>query len=132
MNPGDGALRNNAAFAAAQLGRLDEAEQYLAGIGLLDNPDEAHTVEATRGLIAFRRGDVEAGRRLYGRARDGFVESKSAQQAVMAVLHWALEEVRISPQSLLALLEPARESVQRYPSAEGTLLLQRLESRRPA
>ena len=128
-NPGDGGIRNNAAFAAAQLGRLSEAEAHLAAAGMTADEDQAHTVEATRGLIAFRRGDVPTGRRLYGQAREGFMKSRSSYQAVMALLHWAMEEARINPASARVLLAPARESVASHPTAEGSLMLKRLEAR---
>ncbi|MBS0023213.1 hypothetical protein [Microbacterium paraoxydans] len=128
-NPNDGGLRNNAAFAAAHLGRLDEAEAHLAFAGTTSDEDQAHTVEATRGLIAFRRGDLLAGRRLYQEAVEGFREARTPYQVVMALLHWALEEARVSPGSSQSLAAAARQWVERYPTAEGRLLLERLESR---
>ncbi len=127
-HPSDGGLRNNAAFAAAHLGRLEDAELHLAAAGLTHDPDQLHTVEATRGLIAFRRGNVAAGRERYRTAVDGFREDKSPYQVVMALLLWAIEEARVSPVAAGPLVQPAREWVERYPTAEGFLLLSRLEA----
>ncbi|MDU0346760.1 hypothetical protein RWH44_13740 [Microbacterium sp. KSW2-29] len=131
-SPHDGGLRNNAAFAAAQLGRLAEAEAHLAAATVDNDADQVHTVEATRGLISFRRGDAETGRHLYRSALDGFRSLRLPYQGVMALLHWAMEEERVGSVHARELLEAAQQVVDRYPTAEGALLLQRLKSRMEA
>lgn len=67
--PGQPVLLNNKAFALINLGRLDEAEKVLAqapSAGGGKGPEV--TLAATRGLLAFRRGDPTRGRALYLRS----------------------------------------------------------------
>jgi tetratricopeptide (TPR) repeat protein len=68
-NPAHPMLRNNAAFALAQLGRLEDAEEELDFVrdSELDTEGRA-VINATRGLLAFRRGEVERAKGLYGEA----------------------------------------------------------------
>jgi tetratricopeptide (TPR) repeat protein len=65
-NPRDPIILNNLAFCEASLGNIDAAAKALAEV-----PHESQTlpsVTATRGLVSFRAGDPEMGRRLYEEA----------------------------------------------------------------
>ena len=64
-NPGDLTLRNNLAFALINLGCTDEAERELERIheGAGATEDRI-VVKATRGLLEFRTGQLELGRKI--------------------------------------------------------------------
>jgi tetratricopeptide (TPR) repeat protein len=65
-NPKDATLLNNLAFAYASSGQTTEAETVLGRVEVGRLADhEKIIVEATRGLIAFRKGNHELGRALY-------------------------------------------------------------------
>ena len=92
-NPVNSTLRNNAAFALAQLGRLPEAEDELAHVREAElDEHERSVIRATRGLIAFRSGDPERGRALYAEAIAGFGDP--ADRA-LATLMFVAEMLRL-------------------------------------
>lgn len=90
-NPSEFLLRNNLVFALASSERLDEAGEHLALIDPTRLDEEQRVVfEATTGLLAFRRGDAETGRRFYAEAINRAQDP--AQRAIAAIL-WAREEI---------------------------------------
>jgi len=104
-NPRDPFLLNNLAFGLANLGNLNEARISLSRI--LPDPDEK-SVEicriATLGLIEFRAGNSELGRRLYRDAIDSAEAAKMKRLTARARIFYALEEARIgSPVAAQAL-----------------------------
>lgn len=129
-DPTDPTLTNNAAFAAAQLGEIDKAERYLSHASPYLAADEALVITATRGLIAFRRGDVESGRSSYRAAIEGFAEEKMRTHVAMAVNLLASEEVRIRSLQMHDAVNAARIATSGLPteSPEAELLLERLEN----
>ena len=90
-------LRNNLTIALAELGSLDEAK---AEFGRINSESLGRNAEmywlATRGLLAFRELAYEEGRRLYQQAVDSAAHESDKLTKVMALLHWALEEIRAS------------------------------------
>lgn len=60
-------LRTSMAFSFASLNRLQEAEEILRSIGTGHGVFDSIT-DANRGLIAFRRGEIESGINLYRNA----------------------------------------------------------------
>ena len=64
--PKNATLRNNLVVALAYQGRIDEAIAQFVKIPL-PLPDDlpAYIYTATAGLVQFRRGDIEYGRRCY-------------------------------------------------------------------
>jgi Flp pilus assembly protein TadD len=65
-NPDDVTLLNNLAYCLINLGRLSEAEDVLRNVHRWRmDATEASVLQATRGLLAYRQGDRETGRRLY-------------------------------------------------------------------
>lgn len=127
-NPGDAMLSNNAAYAAAALGRLDDAEQYLNFDGPVVGEDEANVLLATRGFVAHKRGLVEEGRTLYQQAVNGFAEARLPQQMMMAVCVWGIEEARAGGPLASELLKTARRLGERVRSPDTSMLLQRFEA----
>jgi hypothetical protein len=67
--PKDVVLLNNLAYCYARDNKLDEAEELLNVIDSLKKDEKRKSTEAcskaTRGLVAFRRKNIEEGRRLY-------------------------------------------------------------------
>lgn len=124
-HPRDGTLRNNAAFALAQLGRLEEARQQLAEPSELEG-NERITITATRGLIAFRAGAIEEGRNLYRQAVDEFMAIERTDSSEIARAYWLLEEARADPILARSLLGAAQERLGEIDQAEVALLTERL------
>lgn len=94
--PDEQMLRNNLAFALIHADRLDEAKAQLSmidgdGVGSLT----ASTVEATRGLMAFREGNPTVGRALYESAEAGFRDQRLPHLTALARLFQAQEEIRL-------------------------------------
>lgn len=93
-NPTDYMLRNNLVFALASSGRIQEARDEL---NLLDEHTESQrldgewglTVEATKGLVAFREGDIAAGRAAYLKV---IKDAKDSSLQALATVLWAREE----------------------------------------
>jgi tetratricopeptide (TPR) repeat protein len=70
-NHGNAMLLNNLAFALVQQGRIGEAQKAaLQGLDAKPAPSDVPYLIATTGLILFRAGRFELGRRLYLRAVD--------------------------------------------------------------
>jgi tetratricopeptide (TPR) repeat protein len=87
-------LFNNLAFALANLGRPEEAAKVLKqGTPLISSDYHSIVFNATRGLIAFRAGDVNMGRSLYMRAI-GMAARNEALKPVghVASIYYALRE----------------------------------------
>jgi len=94
-NPKDYMLRNNLVFALASSGRVAEARKALDALDSQIQNSELEddwgiTIEATRGLVAFREGDVEKGRRAYERVIR--VARERSLRAVAAIIR-AREEL---------------------------------------
>jgi tetratricopeptide (TPR) repeat protein len=91
-NPGNALLLNNLAFSQANLGRLTDASATLARVKPSDEGWTRPTLTATRGFLAFRRGEFEEGRALYQKAIDTMQDS---EHRLRATLMLASEEARI-------------------------------------
>jgi hypothetical protein len=90
-DPTDHSLINNLAVALAFQDRVSEAVRVFSRIiKPLRNGLGEFVADATRGLIAFRSGDVEAGRYWYGRAD---TEAPDSDARRLVLLHWAGEEI---------------------------------------
>lgn len=126
-HPHDGTLRNNAAFALACMGKIEEAHNELAEVSALDQ-NESVTVLATRGLIEYRRGNPEEGRLLYRRAIQGFMDIDRPDLSDIARAYWMLEEFRANPSSGEALARLAESDYSLSASPEVQLLIHRLKS----
>lgn len=103
-------LRASLVYAAACLGRLDEAEQLINTI-LLDNDDEAIALvlEADRGLIALRRGQHAEGRAFYQAAIQGFRRRKDLGMEILAHAYFSREAARAGLEDAAQLLTEAEK-----------------------
>lgn len=96
-NPNDPYLLNNLAFSLANTGNAVQARKYIerARQQQIDDEGLQIAVTATEGLIAFRLGDAEAGRKLYAAAEKQATEEGLRREAQMATLYLTNEELRI-------------------------------------
>jgi Tfp pilus assembly protein PilF len=113
-DPDEATLLNNMAFYLASADRLDDAETYLAR--LLDLPDVSDisvALNATTGLLAFRRGDMQQGARLYEAAIAAAAARREHDQEISAKLYYARELFRWRDPSAPARLTEAFEAANR-------------------
>jgi tetratricopeptide (TPR) repeat protein len=94
-DPSDLLLQNNLVFTLTETGCLDEAERVHLRIPhkSLTGTDRVIWL-ANTGLIAFRRGDLELGRKCYGMAVSVAREMKDARLERLAEIYRLGEEIR--------------------------------------
>jgi len=94
-HPNDPQIINNLAFALALENRLDDAEKHLGKIVNLSNVDQIASVclTATKGLVAFRRGNKTKGRKLYSESIEKTEEIKNNYLKGLAMLNYVREEI---------------------------------------
>lgn len=117
-NPSDQMLRNNLAFALASCGETERAAGALTDLVLPTDAARRSAITATRGLIAFRSGDVDAGRSLYRQAVDGLAKVRDVDRASIACLYWAREEFLHRTLQAPTVLAEAETYVARASAAE--------------
>lgn len=130
-NPGSGLLRNNLAYSLIECGDLEDAERILCGL-----PDsmEDHTAvasRATRGLLAFRRGNLDEGRRQYDEAIRQARSVGLREEEAMAAVMLAREEVRSGGVFGVAALDAASQAVKASGNGLSRLALDRILSGPP-
>lgn len=128
-NPHDFTLLNNLTFALANSGRVSEAEEQFGKIKIPELKPREHIVFlATRGLLCYRRGQLEEGRTLYLEAIKRASGASFATLRSRAALHWAFEELRSNTQAALDAVKLARELFQVDARPETNILLERLNN----
>ena len=94
-NPRHPLLMNNLAYALICNGEHEEAARILATVDrATTSPEDQNNLSATEGLLAFRRNDMERGRRLYKGAIKGAQRAKNLRQEMMAHANLVQESVR--------------------------------------
>ncbi len=94
-NPDDLLVINNLAFALGNMGRIHEARAVLASAELKDAPPgRVVALTATDGLLHFREGKIDKGRRLYESAIELAKKNNARRLAALALVFWAKEERR--------------------------------------
>jgi hypothetical protein len=98
----------------AKVGKITDARRHLDLISKdgLSRSDRA-TIEATRGLIAFRSGDPNDGTRMYQHAIEMLPTRESR---VLALINFAIETIRIDPQVGDALARQSEEEAAKLSS----------------
>jgi len=111
-NPSNHILLNNLSVALANQDRLDEAEEEYRKIDW-DSASNAKdpTRYATKGLIAFRRGNFDQGRELYQMATDAARARDAKEDLVLAYIHWAREEMMAQTDKPLELIARAKSAI---------------------
>ena len=91
-NPNDLYLINNLAFALANQGKLDEADKVLIDLHqpVLDQGINV-ALTATKGLLCFRRGKIDAGRELYLEAISLAKKTNNLKNRALASIFYSRE-----------------------------------------
>ena len=105
-NPHNTRLLNNLAYSLALNNKTEEASKEIAKVksNTLDE-DSKICLKATKGLIAFRSGEIKLGRKLY---MDAILDSKEADNKHfnwMAILNFAREEILINSENVKYIME---------------------------
>jgi hypothetical protein len=106
MAPNDSWVYNNLAVALIYEGKLQEGEAYAHRFSLDQLSDGARVVHtATRGLLAYRRGEHDDGMDLYLAAAQ--MDAAKQDRALLAMIFWHLlrEESRIGSPGVEELAE---------------------------
>ncbi|MBU1702310.1 MAG: hypothetical protein KJ970_09695 [Candidatus Eisenbacteria bacterium] len=113
-------IKNNHAFSLASLNRVADAAKVQQSIDQASlRARERSTFAATRGLIEFRKGDLQEGRRLYAKAISDLKNVGDYRGATIATLFLAREELRVSSPVGEAVLSSAREMALSYEVKEA-------------
>lgn len=106
---------NNYAFALARIGRTDDARKALnTALRYEPSREEKLVITATFGLIRFREGYVEEGRKFYTDAGRGFELIKDFRSAAIATYYWAVEEKGINSQNAESKIKEAKREIERH------------------
>jgi len=105
LEPSVLSLNNDLAVAHAYAGNSAAADDAIE-IAISAQPSSKATIamEATRGLIAYKKGDVDEGRAYYLSAIEKADEEGSADSKLMAIWHMLREESQIGTSGLKKLL----------------------------
>ena len=104
-NPNDPRLLAQLFYCKASRGEVDSAESILPRLETAIEDDEGHRspeewevmLHADRGLLAYRRGHMAEGRRLYREAMRVAKSSKLREAHALALLNYVREEARSNP-----------------------------------
>ena len=115
-NQSDFTLMNNLAFALINRGNMKEARETLSIASRLQSSDlERIVLHATKGLLAFRTGDVAVGRKLYSDARAKARHLRNHQLLTLASVFHAIEEVSQQVSDSSSVLTEAFHALRRDP-----------------
>lgn len=126
-DPLDLSLRGNKAYSLAALGMLDEAEIELNLIESHHDDNYRPTNDATRGMVAFMRGEVERGRQLYEQALDSFEKRKEKEQVTDCLAFMARTMKAVKAPGTDEVLKRAVERFKKEPSLAAAVILRDLE-----
>jgi hypothetical protein len=129
-NPNDPGFHIGLAFSYASTGRRDEAYSELSKIELSESEDwVGAAIEANYGLLAFRGGYAESGRKRYGMAVQKADLIKDKRTKLTALVYWATEELALPDSNSVSLLAEALEANKAASGYFNSFLLQRLTER---
>jgi len=126
-NPGNDMLRNNLAFALANQGRPEEAQQQLDHVASAQlEPREHAVMGATRGLVLFRRGLASQGREAYEQAVTALAGLQQRDLAALANAFWAREEILAGTDEAAHAVHAAAKRIRNSRAPEVRLWTERL------
>lgn len=110
-HPNDAGLRNNLAFALALKGDHERASEE---INKAINPDslELNFLKATKGLISYRKGQLDEGRKLYQEVIGDFAKFEDKYYAQLAFLNYLREEMLVNNDS--NIIGPLVQVISKY------------------
>jgi tetratricopeptide (TPR) repeat protein len=125
-NQDDTGLLNNLAVCLMELGEMTKAEEVVDRLRAAERGATPYAIrKATYGMLAFRKGDPDSGRRLYLEAIEGAKLEGLRPTAARAAFHLAIEElVAGTDQS-----EPAVKRISQLDKADEFVESARLLSR---
>jgi len=127
-HPNEFMLLNNLAVSLACQGRTSDAVKEFERINQADAEGTYKpTWLATKGLIQFRLGSPDAGRRLY---RTAVVEAKGkrdTRSVVWALIHFASEEFRFDPIKGECLIQEAVADLYQLAKIDQTIATRLIE-----
>jgi tetratricopeptide (TPR) repeat protein len=121
-------LNNNLAYAYIQLGQLDKAEGTLRALHINPDSTDDATVEATLGLLSFRRGLFDQGRLLYENAIKTFQRLGVQELSARAAIYLAIEEVRLRTPVALSAAKRALDMTKDKPRSDVAMKLDQLQA----
>ena len=126
-NPGGFLLRNNLSIALVEIGKIVEAKAEFGSIKVSSlEPWEKTCWFGTRGLLAFRQGDVQAGQESYRIAVECANQLSASHLSALARIFWAHEELRAGNQARAELIiQEAQHVIASPPSTSIKLALER-------
>ena len=129
-NPKNFLLLNNAAVALINLGEFDEAKKMLSRISPSENDNIQYKVVrmATSGLLQYRTGNIEEGRKLYFDARS-LAESQSEYGPILAAraaAFHAIEEFSHQGPNYHQMIDEALQTLKKHDDPACKILADKL------
>lgn len=126
-NPTQWEVLNNTAFCYASMNQLSKATEYFIRLDADIEDGRRHgTYLATRGLIAFRSGDLKEGRSSYEAALTVFAKHDLQSARALGAYFLAREEVLARSSLALEALHRANDLARTATATELPFLLRRL------
>lgn len=127
----DPTLLNNLAVALAHQDRLEEAREVYSTINPTGVDLSTQVVlQATRGLLQFRAGNMEEGRILYRDAIDLAGQYGDTRLQALAWIHLAYQEMLAGSDSFFVALSNAKADADRCGSIEAQAMIMRVDEER--
>lgn len=124
----DGETKNNLVFSLASQDKLDESIKLINEIIHAEGKDEkgisGHTL-ANLGLISYRSGDSEMGRKFYERAQLLLTRTRQNSALALALAFWAHEATKASDPELDSIIKKVTDIVSKGESAAAKIVLQK-------
>jgi tetratricopeptide (TPR) repeat protein len=125
-NPNNFIVANNLCYSLINSGRIDEAEVKMKKISNQIHGDEILFYNATKGLLEFKRGNVDLGRKLYVQSIKKCAEIKEPRLGVQAYLNLAIAELEAKTKDSLEISKNALEISEKFDHPTIKLLRERL------
>jgi tetratricopeptide (TPR) repeat protein len=127
-DPNDAGLLTNLSYALANSGNYEEAKLILRRLLRIAPARYEPIALATYGLISMKQGDFEAGDQFYMAAMGGFRERKDLNLEAMCYAYYARAARDTGHPNRDLIESSAKELYRAHPSADGALVLGRLDS----
>ena len=133
-NPTDFTLWNNLAYARINLGNMEGANEALSRASRSPVSEQHRAVlQATKGLLEFRTGNVARGRQLYSDARSKAEKMRNGDKrlpTLISVFH-AIEEASLEVPDTRLMVSKARRALEQIPDPVCRVLEHRLARMTP-
>jgi tetratricopeptide (TPR) repeat protein len=127
IRPGSPLLINCRVFALASMGKISLAEELLHQLSSDADEKQLIVAKANRGLIAFRKRNLDDGKRLYNEAIQGFLRVGDPYAAASARVYFAREAILANAPEAPALLSAAKKAADKFKGGGVTRGLRQVE-----